>query len=148
MCVGLVCGYLEQRRISILGRPLSATLVARRSKEYAGTRYLKRGINNAGYAANDVETEQILQLEPGACAAVPVGSGWRFSSFVHVRGSIPLFWKQTAVEPSSGSADRLYDPRPVIIPLEQLDPGYRATEMHFNDLGQRYGWPVVCLNLV
>ena len=38
---------------------------ARRSREYAGTRYLKRGLNNQGYAANDVETEQIVQLEPG-----------------------------------------------------------------------------------
>ena len=32
---------------------------------FAGTRYLKRGINNEGYSANDVETEQILHDRVG-----------------------------------------------------------------------------------
>ncbi|CAN6880905.1 unnamed protein product, partial [Brassica oleracea] len=40
-------------RGSIYGRDFSVTLVSRRSRHFAGTRYLKRG-------ANDVETEQLV----------------------------------------------------------------------------------------
>jgi len=31
--------------ISVFGRNLSLTLIARRSRHFAGTRYLKRGVN-------------------------------------------------------------------------------------------------------
>ena len=34
-------------------------MIARRSRHYAGTRYLKRGINVHGKAANDCEVEQV-----------------------------------------------------------------------------------------
>lgn len=36
------------------------TLIARRSRHYAGVRYLKRGVNDEGNVANEVETEQIV----------------------------------------------------------------------------------------
>lgn len=36
------------------------TLIARRSRHYAGARYLKRGVNDEGNVANEVETEQIV----------------------------------------------------------------------------------------
>ena len=35
-------------------------VIARRSRHYAGTRYLRRGINHEGYVANWVEVEQIV----------------------------------------------------------------------------------------
>lgn len=34
-------------------------LIARRSRHYAGTRYLKRGVNVHGKVANDCEIEQV-----------------------------------------------------------------------------------------
>jgi hypothetical protein len=40
---------------SVFGRAFSLILLARRSRHFAGTRYLKRGVNPAGHAANDVE---------------------------------------------------------------------------------------------
>ncbi|RRT56603.1 hypothetical protein B296_00047740, partial [Ensete ventricosum] len=56
----------------------------------AGTRYLKRGVNDSGRVANDVETEQIvLDEEAGSCSG-------KMSSVVQMRGSIPLFWSQEA----------------------------------------------------
>jgi len=56
-----------------------------------GDRYLKRGVNDKGRVANDVETEQIVVDETGS------GPGYeRISSVVQVRGSIPLFWSQDA----------------------------------------------------
>jgi hypothetical protein len=50
------------------------------------SRYLKRGVNEKGRVANDVETEQIVY------EAVPGPS--EVSSVVQNRGSIPLFWSQ------------------------------------------------------
>ncbi|KAF2297208.1 hypothetical protein GH714_019420 [Hevea brasiliensis] len=63
------------------------TPIARRSRHYAGTRYLKRGVNGNGGVANEVETEQIVFED------VPEGYPVQISSVVQGRGSIPLFWK-------------------------------------------------------
>jgi phosphatidylinositol 3,5-bisphosphate 5-phosphatase len=49
-------------------------------------RYLKRGVNEKGKVANDVETEQIVY-------EVTLGQR-QISSVVQNRGSIPLFWSQ------------------------------------------------------
>lgn len=57
-------------------------LISRRSRFRAGTRYLRRGIDEKGKVANYVETEQILVFKQ------------YITSFVQTRGSIPLFWSQ------------------------------------------------------
>lgn len=41
------------------------TLVARRSRHFAGTRYRKRGISAQAFVANEVETEQIVDAGAG-----------------------------------------------------------------------------------
>lgn len=51
-------------------------------------RYLKRGVNEKGRVANDVETEQIVFEDSQD------GNPVRISSVVQNRGSIPLFWSQ------------------------------------------------------
>lgn len=38
-------GFISQSNVSIFGRPIYITLIARRSNKYAGTRFLKRGAN-------------------------------------------------------------------------------------------------------
>lgn len=53
-------------------------------------RYLKRGVNERGRVANDVETEQIVFADASD------GSPMQISSVVQIRGSIPLFWSQEA----------------------------------------------------
>lgn len=58
------------------------TLISRRSRFRAGTRYKKRGLDEDGRCANYVETEQIFTY------------GSHTVSFVCVRGSVPLFWSQ------------------------------------------------------
>ena len=50
-------GYISQVNFTDLNKRCSVILVSRRSRHYAGTRYLKRGINELGYSANQVETE-------------------------------------------------------------------------------------------
>jgi hypothetical protein len=65
-------------------------LIARRSSQYAGTRFLKRGVNDEGFVANDVETEQIVHD-----ITLPTTIQFqRFTSFVQHRGSIPVVWSQ------------------------------------------------------
>ncbi|XP_047260338.1 phosphatidylinositol-3-phosphatase SAC1-like [Capsicum annuum] len=95
-------------------------------------RYLKRGVNDHGRVANDVETEQIvLDEEAGSCKG-------KMSSVVQMRGSIPLFWSQEASR---------FSPKPDII-LQRYDPTYEATRLHFEDLARRYGNPIIILNLI
>lgn len=53
-----------------------------------GFRYLKRGVNEKGRVANDVETEQIVHEDVHHACSV------QMSSVVQIRGSIPLFWSQ------------------------------------------------------
>ncbi|KAG7387273.1 hypothetical protein PHYBOEH_008319 [Phytophthora boehmeriae] len=130
LIVPLVLGCYEQRKCSVFGRLVSIVLLARRSRHFAGTRYLKRGVADTGKAANDVETEQIIEDES-------MGPG-KFSSFVQHRGSIPVFWSQET------SATL---PKPPIV-LNRVDPTYNATQKHFADLFSRYGSPIVALNLV
>lgn len=63
----LIHGSLEQKVLSVFGATVQVTLISRRSRFFAGTRYRKRGINGNGHVANDVETEQIVQMS-GACS--------------------------------------------------------------------------------
>jgi hypothetical protein len=85
----LIHGYIEQCNFSVFGRVFSVTIISRRSRLFAGTRYLKRGINEAGCTANDVETEQILHDKSASS-----NHSLHFTSHVQMRGSIPVHWAQ------------------------------------------------------
>ncbi|KAK6914636.1 SAC domain, partial [Dillenia turbinata] len=130
--VALVYGFFKQVKLSISDRDFKLTLIARRSRHYAGTRYLKRGVNENGYVANDVETEQIVFEENAD------GQPLQISSVVQNRGSIPLFWSQ--------ETSRL-NIKPDII-LSTKDRKYEATRVHFENLVKRYGNPIIILNLI
>ena len=130
--VPVVFGFLEQRTVRLEdGHLLHYTLVARRSQRFAGTRYLRRGVDNSGFVANEVETEQIVTVESG------IFNLSRSCSLVQVRGSIPLYWCHTnVIAPSPG------------ISIEKTDPALVATRLHFAHLVSRYGAHVAVLNLV
>ena len=147
----LMHGSFGATSLALCGTPVSVVLLARRSSRFAGTRYRKRGVNDAGDVANYVETEQIVDAGAWPCrrpprgvrrdyppyAAVPQPPPPRCSSVVQVRGSIPLFWSQQA-SPLS--------PKPDIM-LARHDPFYEATKKHFSQLQARYG-ACVALSLV
>ncbi|XP_058756818.1 phosphoinositide phosphatase SAC3-like isoform X2 [Vicia villosa] len=171
--VALVYGFFKQDTLEISGREFILTLIARRSRHYAGTRYLRRGVNDKGRVANDVETEQIVFED------VPEGFPIQISSIIQNRGSIPLFWSQETsrlnIKPdiirmfphfmdtlilviskvSSLSsliwrvAIHLF--AYVIIcsfPVSKKDQNYQATRLHFENLVKRYGNPIIILNLI
>lgn len=86
----LVHGYVGHQLVELPCAKLDLILLARRSSEFAGTRFLKRGTNCAGAVANDVETEQIVWDITGPLSFLH----GKFTAFVQRRGSVPLFWSQ------------------------------------------------------
>lgn len=129
----LIHGFVSQANLCVYSKPIYITLVARRSRRYCGTRFLKRGLNLDGDCANEVETEQIVHD-----SSVSSFTHGFFTSFVQMRGSLPDRWSQDATK---------IVPKPQII-QDFIDPYYEATSKHFNDLLHRYGTPIVLLNLV
>ncbi|KAF6155802.1 hypothetical protein GIB67_039133 [Kingdonia uniflora] len=51
--VALVYGFFKHAKLTVSGRDFRLTFIARRSRYYAGTRYLKKGVNGKGRVAND-----------------------------------------------------------------------------------------------
>ncbi|XP_016315039.1 polyphosphoinositide phosphatase-like [Sinocyclocheilus anshuiensis] len=62
----------------------------------------------------------------------------RFSSCVQVRGSVPLHWSQDI---------STMMPKPPIR-LDQADPYAHIVALHFDQMLQRFGSPIIILNLV
>ena len=136
----IIHGYAEQRQLSLVdGRQLTVTLIGRRSRFFAGTRYLRRGCSTDGDVANEVETEQILALSPRVVKSgrKTGGEGITYSSMVQVRGSIPIFWHHTNLMAAKPD-----------VKIESVDPEYRVTRRHFNRLFERYGKHVTVLSLI
>jgi len=55
--IPIVHGFINGINMDTCAGRLSMILIARRSRHFAGTRYLKRGLNEKGKVANHVETE-------------------------------------------------------------------------------------------
>uniref|UniRef100_A0A0E0KCD8 SAC domain-containing protein n=1 Tax=Oryza punctata TaxID=4537 RepID=A0A0E0KCD8_ORYPU len=100
-------------QFSLKEAPVRITLFSR-------TRMWRRGANLEGATANFVETEQLAEYEG------------LMSSFIQVRGSIPLLWEQIV--------DLSYKPCLNIIEHEETP---KVVQRHFHDLSQRYGDTVV-----
>jgi len=79
LIIPIINGCVTQKNLELEGRVVSLVIISRRSRFYAGPRYLKRGINIFGDVANEVETEQIL-FESN----VYDPSLFKVSSFLHV----------------------------------------------------------------
>ncbi|KAH7071755.1 SacI homology domain-containing protein [Paraphoma chrysanthemicola] len=112
------------------GKDFLLTLISRRSNKRAGLRYLRRGIDDEGCAANSVETEQILSSPT-----------WNTSqdtiySYTQFRGSIPLFFSQSP-----------YSLKPQANTWGTFETNAKAFKRHFVDLSARYG-DIYCASLV
>ncbi|KAI9753552.1 MAG: hypothetical protein M4579_005094 [Chaenotheca gracillima] len=97
------------------------TLISRRSVERAGLRYLRRGVDDLGHAANTVETEQIL-------SSPTWDQSEKTYSFTQLRGSIPLYFSQSP-----------YAFKPVPELHHSSAANYEAFRKHFANIGARYG---------
>lgn len=114
-CLPLILGFMSINRMDI-GQGINWTLISRRSVRRAGTRWNKRGIDRDGNVGNFVETEQVIESH-----------GVR-TSFVQVRGSIPLFWQQ--------KTNYSYMPP---IEISQHEDHDQSMKKHFDELRFHYG---------
>lgn len=114
--IPLLQGSFQTGEMKLKNSPAVIKLLSRRCTRRLGTRMWRRGANLGGDTANFIETEQLLEFEG------------HISSFLQVRGSIPLLWEQIV--------DLSYKPRLNIIHHEQTS---EVVERHFNDILQRYG---------
>lgn len=126
-------GFISQINISVFGRPIFLTLIARRSREFAGTRFLKRGSNDEGHVANEVETEQIVHD-----ASTSIHPNGRYTTFLQLRGSVPAFWSQDIAS---------MRPKPQIT-IDRATPYATPAGHHFSSCLKRYGSPIICFDLV
>ncbi|KAK0451086.1 SacI homology domain-containing protein [Armillaria borealis] len=109
--------------------PVDYVLISRRSRDRAGLRYQRRGVDDDAHVANFVETETIMRV-------VREGKANIFS-YVQIRGSIPLYWTQTGYglkPPPVLAADRTHE--------QNLD----AMKRHFGRTVPLYG-PHTVVNL-
>lgn len=97
------------------------TVISRRSTQRAGLRYLRRGIDEQGYVANAVETEQIL-------SSTTWDKSSKIYSFLQIRGSIPLFFTQSP-----------YSLKPAPLIQHSPEANYAAAKKHFERLTTEYG---------
>ncbi|CAG8630005.1 15229_t:CDS:10, partial [Acaulospora morrowiae] len=72
-------GFVQTESCVIEDREFDFTLISRRSRDRAGLRYQRRGVDEHGNVANYVETEQIIAIE--------IDHEHHDASFLQVRGS-------------------------------------------------------------
>ncbi|KAJ7582942.1 SacI homology domain-containing protein [Mycena floridula] len=104
-------------------------IVSRRSRDRAGLRYQRRGIDDDAHVANFVETETIMRIQRDGLRNI--------FSYVQIRGSVPLFWTQSGYglkPPPVLATDRTH--------LQNVD----AMRRHFKRTVPEYG-PHSIINL-
>ncbi|KAJ7632755.1 SacI homology domain-containing protein [Roridomyces roridus] len=97
-------------------------IVSRRSRDRAGLRYQRRGIDEEAHVANFVETETIMRVERESRTNV--------FSYVQIRGSIPLFWTQNGYG---------LKPPPLLAPDRTHEQNLGAIKRHFEHNIPKYG---------
>lgn len=113
----VISGFIQIEQVCLDGATLDYGIISRREHRRAGTRFHTRGLSEEGYAANFVETEQIV--------------GWNedgnyvLNSLLQVRGSVPLLWTQ--------KPNLAWSP-PIVINKENLEPSYK----HISEISQIY----------
>ncbi|KAI1794623.1 SacI homology domain-containing protein [Ganoderma leucocontextum] len=104
-------------------------VISRRSRDRAGLRYQRRGIDDDANVANFVETETVMRVEREGMSNV--------FSHVQVRGSIPLFWIQQGMA---------LKPAPQLDPERTHDQNLRTIHQHLDNIVTAYG-PLTIINL-
>lgn len=122
----LLHGFISINQCMINGYNFTWALISRRSIYRSGTRLFRRGIDKDGNVANFVETEQIVEHQTDR------------SSFVQIRGSIPLYWMQLP--------DLRYKPPPKLTEAD-VEEHKAACSRHLENTTLFYGRQIL-VNLV
>ncbi|KAH9916211.1 SacI homology domain-containing protein [Fomitopsis serialis] len=145
LAIALIHGHVDQAKLTVLGRVIFITLIARRSRHHAGARYLKRGVNDEGNVANEVETSRSsprrsppvllpCAAHPGRRTPKPATSP-NFTSYVQYEAASRLWAQET----------NSMSPKP---PMRRHGPVLHCRVPTLADLFARYGAPLMLLNLI
>ncbi|KAG2183821.1 hypothetical protein INT44_008832 [Umbelopsis vinacea] len=122
--VPVMQGAVQIEGCEMEGFDFTFILISRRSRERAGMRYQRRGINEAGDVANFVETEEIVLFGRD--------DETHTASFVQTRGSIPLYWSQSP-----------YSLHPIPVLDRPEAENEKAIELHFDKQKRVYGRQII-----
>ncbi|KAI6203085.1 Phosphoinositide 5-phosphatase [Aphelenchoides besseyi] len=133
-----MCGSVLIRTIYVAHLTAKVAILSRLSSERVGTRFNVRGANDDGSVANFVETEQVSQTSFNGTAfeLQLILFENRESSFVQIRGSVPLFWDQPGIQVGSHK-----------VRLKPVEVSMPAFERHYRKLKQDYN-TVTTINLL
>ena len=129
-------GMMRISTISVKSTPLSFTLITRRSRFRAGTRYFSRGIDDEGHVSNFNETEQIVILNEnseglgnmGGRLGTAESQDLQALSFLQTRGSVPVLWSEIN--------NLHYTPS---LQVRSVDASIPAAQKHFEEQVRLYG---------
>lgn len=152
--IPLMNGYVFQQHQRIKQHDVTFVLISRRSHERTGRRFVTRGLDLEGHAANFAEAEQTIFVTSGDLNST------RVASFLQTRGSIPVLWEQPVTLKYTPKIAFQISGRPIPISVEEAAAGggpaqqkkfEAATDLacrrHFDAQCRLYG-KQVCLNLV
>jgi len=105
-------------------------LIGRKDDRRSGMRFLIRGADENGNVANTVETEELVTYKDNE-------GYFNICSFIQIRGSIPIIWKQ---EPN-------LQLNPKIKPEDDFTANCEVFKLHIEELFENYG-KVCCVNLI
>ncbi|KAF9014086.1 SacI homology domain-containing protein [Cyathus striatus] len=109
--------------------PVDYIIISRRSRDRAGLRYQRRGIDDDAHVANFVETEAIMRVNVEGIENI--------FSYIQIRGSIPLYWTQGGYG---------LKPPPVLASDRTHQQNLDAMKKHLNRTIPQYG-PHTIVNL-
>ena len=125
----VICGHVGSAILELDGPEASLIFVSRLNRHRAGTRYWSRGVDSDGHTAMEVESDILVVYQGG------------IASFCMIRGSVPLFWSQSAI--------RHPVKRPEIDLLEATTPdSIAAMKRHFEYLMSTYGSKVDIIDML
>ncbi|CEG46441.1 phosphatidylinositide phosphatase sac1 [Plasmopara halstedii] len=123
----MVQAYIEMSEVlQVQSHSFRLLYISRRSCKRQGMRFTMRGIDQDGNVANFVESEQIFLFADG-----------RQTSFVQLRGSIPIFW--------TSPVTMKYAPK--VYQCDEFEQNVIAFQKHADELMKFYG-RVLFVNLI
>jgi hypothetical protein len=132
-------GFLKITTTVLKSAHLTFILITRKSRHRAGTRYLSRGIDEAGHASNFNETEQIVIVgdtagglgsgfDQGSISSQKSSGKIQVLSYVQTRGSVPVFWAEVN--------NLSYTPK---LQIRGVDTALDSARAHFDEQIRLYG---------
>ncbi|KAL4929965.1 putative phosphoinositide phosphatase (Sac1) [Aspergillus undulatus] len=135
-------GMLRITPARVKSTTFTFSLITRRSRYRAGTRYFSRGIDEQGHVSNYNETEQIVILNDSTGGlsgfaggqsmakekTAELGPDPQVMSFVQTRGSVPVFWAEVN--------NLKYTPK---LQVRGVETAVQAARRHFAEQIQLYG---------